>query len=213
MARPVATEAQRAAQRQRIRDAARHVYETQGIEAVTVRRVAEQAALSQGTIYKYFRNHVDLVRTLWLEPVQQAGDVVEQIAASVNDPAERLRAILTFYRSFVIDNPDIHRGILLYVRREGDWEPDPQPLEELPLYRTLRDTLDDLSRAGQLTRGEPDRIAELLWAAMHGSLGLAINTDIYHVTPPAQLSSEMLEFLLDAILPTGLAPAAVSRTN
>ncbi|BAN04562.1 TetR/AcrR family transcriptional regulator [Ilumatobacter coccineus] len=203
MARPVATAAQRAAQRQRIRDAARHVYDEGGIDAVTVRRVAEQAGLAQGTIYKYFRNHIDLVRSLWLGPIQVAGDVIEKIAASVDDPAQRLRAILTFYRDFVIENPDVHRGVLLHVRRPGDLEPDPQPLDELPLYRTLRTTLVDLHDAGRLVSGEPDRVAELLWAAMHGSLGLAVNADIYEVTPSAQLSGQMLDFLLDAVVTTG----------
>ncbi len=214
MARPVATAAQRAAQRQRIRDAARALYDEHGIEAVTVRRVADQAGLAQGTIYKYFRNHVDLVRSLWLEPIQQAGDVVEKIAASVSDPAQRLRAILTYYRDFVIENPDVHRGILLFVRGPSHWEPDPQPLDALPLYRNLRLTLEELHDAGQLVGGEPDRVAELLWAAMHGSLGLAINSDIYEVTPGAALSGRMLEFLLQAILPAGVPdPAPTTKDH
>ena len=90
MARPRATEEQREAQRQRIRAAAREIYESSGgAERVSIRRVAARAGVSQGTIYSYFTDRTELLRSLWLEPVQEASRGLERVAAEISDPVER----------------------------------------------------------------------------------------------------------------------------
>jgi AcrR family transcriptional regulator len=200
MARPPATEEQRERQRGRIRAAAVEIYRETGIAGVSIRAVAARAGVSQGTIYSYFTNRATLLRSLWIEPVGRAGRELEELAATIVDPVERLRAILEHYVEFALGNPDVHRGAMLYVRPSSYPQPDPLPIDELTLFRLLAETLQELDAAGRLDADDPRLTAELMWAAVHGALGLAINSDVFAVTPAAQLAPPMIDLIIGAVL-------------
>lgn len=200
MARPRATDEQRNEQRQRIRAAASEIYAEHGIGRVSIRGVASRAGVSQGTIYSYFTNLGSLLRSLWTEPVERASRELEQFAEQIDDPIERVRAILTRYVDFAIEHPDVHRGALLFVRPASHPRPDPAPLDGVALYRLLAEAAEEIHDAGRLAVTDPRTAAELLWAAVHGALGLAINTDVFAVTPAAELAPAMIDVIIDAIV-------------
>ncbi|MEO1062258.1 MAG: TetR/AcrR family transcriptional regulator [Actinomycetota bacterium] len=200
MARPRATEEQREAQRQRIRDAAREIYESAGAECVSIRRVAARAGVSQGTIYSYFTDRSELLRSLWLEPVQEASRELERVAEEISDPVERIRALLTGYVDFALGHPDVHRGAMLFVRPSSSPRPEVGPPESLPFYRLVRQAVTEVEESAGLPLQDPDRSVELLWAAIHGALGLAINTDIFRVSKAEVLGPEMVEMLMRSVV-------------
>ena len=72
MARPAATPEQRARKRFLIRDAAAELAREVGPAGVTIRKIAERAGVSVGTVYKHFGSLTDITRSLWTEPVAEA---------------------------------------------------------------------------------------------------------------------------------------------
>lgn len=200
MARPRATEAQRQAQRRRIRRAALEISEESGVDSVSVRGVAARAGVSQGTIYSYFTDRSELVRSLWLEPVTKVGHKLERLAAEHADPVERIRAILLAFVDFVTSHPEVHRGAMLFVRPASQPPPEPAPPEELVFYRLMLEAVSEHAANSGVTLDDPGRSVELIWAALHGSLGLAINTDIYQISPARDLALDMVELLMHAVV-------------
>lgn len=198
MPRPRSTPTQRNEQRQRIRKAAAEIYEEDGPDALSVRAIAARAGTSQGTIYTYFTNLADLMRSLWAEPVAKVGRDLERLAASIDDPVDRVRALLTAYLDFAMANPEVYRGAILYVRPTSAPSPDQQDLDKLPFYRLLAAALADAEQNGQLRNDDPRRIAELLWAGVHGAIALPINVDLYALTESGVLAAEMIDLLMAA---------------
>lgn len=200
MARPPATEEQRERQRGRIRAAAAEIYSEHGLGGVSIREVASRAGVSQGTIYTYFTSLGSLMRSLWTEPVGKVSRELEQLAGSISDPVERLHAVLRRYVDFAVQHPDVHRGAMLYVRPSSQPKPVPAPIDDVVLFRLLAESLQELADAGRLAATDPRQAAELMWAAVHGALGLAINSDVYAVTPAEQLAPPMVDLIVGAVV-------------
>lgn len=102
----------RAAQtRQRILDAAAHVFAEHGYAAGTTNRIAEQAGVSIGSLYQYFPNKDAVLRALMDAHVEAAARLLtERVSAGLPprlDDTLRLfvRAAIDNHR----DNPRLHR--------------------------------------------------------------------------------------------------------
>ncbi len=199
MARPPITPEQRRAQRQAIYEAAADLFGTKGPGSVTVRAVADRAGVSQGTIYNHFASLGELQRALWAVPVERASRELEQLAESIADPGERIRALLVAFAQFVFDRPDVHRGAMLYVRPISQPQPERFAPEQLAFFRLLTEALEEAGQAGVMSVPEPRMTAELLWAALHGALALPTNADIYELSTSKELAERMTSFVLDAL--------------
>lgn len=200
MPRPPASPEQRNEQRNRIRRAAADLYAEQGPRGVTVRAVAKGAGVSTGTLYSYFDNLQAIMRSLWTGPVAEVGRKLEAVAQNHPDPEERVRALLHGYADFARDEPEIHRGAMMFVRPGSVAAPERQPAEELPFYRLVREAIDDGQADGSFRAGDPAVHAQTLWAGVHGALALPVHMDAYEIQPAAALVASMIDALVGSLL-------------
>jgi AcrR family transcriptional regulator len=84
--------------------AGRHLLEERGMDALTMRDVADAVGVRAPSLYKRVRSRSDLFR-LVLEDVTDELTAVLDAAASRGDPVADLRAMLTAYRGFAHANP------------------------------------------------------------------------------------------------------------
>ena len=199
MARPAATPEQREEQRQRIRRAAVEVHAEKGLQGVSVRAIAQRAGVSTGTLYGYYANLQELMRSLWLEPVAEAMRELEAIAARHRRPLRRIRALLEGVAAFAAARPEVFQRAILSVRPEPLPADEVRPLDELPLHRLLRDAVREGQLRGEIRRGDPDELAQLLWAGLHGALALPVNADLFALRPAEELAPPMIRLLLRSI--------------
>lgn len=200
MARPPASPEQRRRQRDRIRRAAAEVYQELGIGGVTARAVSARSGVSTGTLYSYFANLEDLMQSLWVGRVASANRRLESIVADEADPLRRIRALLVAYADFARDEPEVFRGVLLYVRPSSSPAPTADPPTELPFYRLLRDAVADGQDAGAVRAGDPDELAVVLWAGVHGALALPVNMSRFTIPSPPELAPVMIDTLLASVV-------------
>ncbi len=201
MPRTAATPEQRERARNRIRKAAAQVVREEGPGAVTVRAIAMRAGVSTGTVYSYFENLADLMRSLWEDPTAEADAHMEAVARAHANPVRRIRALLRAYAEFAHRNEELYRGAFLFVRPTGAPAPVMQPLEEVAFYRLLRTALREGQLAGEVRRGSVDALAQTLWGGVHGALALPHNLDRFDFVPAERLSDEMIRMLVRAIAP------------
>jgi len=199
MPRPAATPAQRNLQRARIRRAAAEVHAEKGLLGVSVRAIAVRAGVSTGTIYSYFENLQDLMRSLWAEPVTEANQALETAAREHPKPVERIRALLETYAAFARANPEVYRGALLLVRPESLPKPEVQPLDRLPFHRLLREALCEGQRDGEIRPGDVDEMSQVLWSGLHGAIALPVNLDGYAILSSDALAPAMIDALMRSI--------------
>lgn len=198
MARTAATPEQRAQVRDQIRQAAAAVYEEKGVAGTSARAIAVKAGVSVGTLYSYYANLPELMRSLWAEPVAEEMVRLRAIVEATPDPLEALRALLDGYASFALGNPDILRGAFLFVGRAQDTPLAPAPAA-VEFEHLLRDAILAGQKTGQVKAGPAEQIAHQLWAGVHGALALPINIESLDFGSPKQMVAEMITMLMENI--------------
>lgn len=199
MARKPATEAQRSIVRKGIQKAAAGLYADKGLAAISARAVAERAGVSVGTLYAYFDNLQTLMQSLWMEPVGRLASIFTEVADATPDPAPRLRALLETYVGFASRNPEFYRGAFLFVRPQTLPAPDRAALDSEVFPALLIRALEDGQRAGVFRAGDPRRLAQILWAGLHGCFAMPTNFDRLAIDAPEALAADMINDLISAV--------------
>ena len=174
-----------------------------GYEQITVRDVIQEANISIGTFYKYFKNREDLGQSLWAEPVDKLRSDMQSDCDQADGPLDKVRTLLEHYVRFSVDNRRVFRGAFLFVRPDSHTPPEKQDLKNETFYRNLTAAFAEGQSQGIFRQFDPHDMAQLFWAAIHGSLALPVNLDRYDFDSAEILSSKMIKALLEMIEPTG----------
>jgi len=135
---------------------ARDLLESEGPEALTMRRLADQLGIRAPSLYKHFRDKTALEVAIMIDGFEEAASAFETATAEVADP---LRAFAETYRVFAKAHPHVYR---LMTER-------PLPRDQLPEGLEAR-------TAAPLLRATGDRVrARAAWAFIHGLTVLELN--------------------------------------
>ncbi len=168
---------------------------------ITIRDVIDEAGISIGTFYKYFKDRADLAQTMWAEPV---GNLRADMQASVDastDPVDKVRVLLDHYVTFARDNDRLFRAAFLLVRDEASRPQNPEELDEETFYSNLCAAFKEGQKSGVFKPFDPHIMAQIFWAGIHGSVALPINLDRYRFESPEVLSAHMIDALMQLIMP------------
>jgi len=188
--------------RRKILDAARDLFAIEGYDKVTMRRIAEAIEYSPTTIYHHFEDKDDLVRALCEEDFARLFAALLPAAASDTDPIDAIRQLGRAYCAFALQYPNHYRFMFMTPNKVD--EPD----ELSPGHRSfglLRSAVVQALHAGRLRREDPDTVAQVLWASIHGAVALLNTLGPRHwPTPPSpRLVEETVENSLRGFLSTG----------
>ncbi len=175
---------------------------------MTVRNVADRAGVSVGTVYSYFDNLATLMRSLWTGAVARVNVEFIELASEFDEPLARIRALLQRYVQFALDEPEVYRSALLYVRPPSHEQPEPDHPDELPFHALLVAAVREGQSAGVIVGGDAELLAQSVWAGVHGAIGLSQNMSIYRLNGTAELGPEMVEILIRGIATERADPAA-----
>jgi AcrR family transcriptional regulator len=102
---------------------AREVLESEGAEALTMRRLADRLGIRAPSLYKHLPHKAALEVAIIVTGFEEAAAAFEAAAESAtDDPGSALAAVVDAYRAFVAANPHVYR---LMTER-------PLPRDELP---------------------------------------------------------------------------------
>lgn len=183
-------------------EAARGVLIQDGYVGLTIRRVAERAEYSLGTVYGYFADKDDLLYALVLEDFVRLTERLRQVR-DTRQGAAAVREILLSYVRMGLEQPRSYE-IMFMLRPKlasrnagaGDDDGDDHA------YAIFRGCIVDAMRRGEFRRQDPDVLAQMLWSAAHGLVSLRLTL----VEFPWRDMAVLAETMVDATL-RGLAPA------
>ena len=122
--------------RQKILDAARELFVAEGVEAVSMRKIADKIGYSATTLYNHFDDKDALLRALCDADFGALQDAFLQIG-QIADPIERLRRLSQAYIGFALQFPSHFRF----------------------MFMTPRIPRDDEECGHEIERGDPDQDA------------------------------------------------------
>ncbi|MEO8380112.1 MAG: TetR/AcrR family transcriptional regulator [Acidobacteriota bacterium] len=191
--------------RSRILDAARELFASEGVDSVTMRRIAERIEYSPTAIYFHFRDKDALLEELcdhdFREFAQGFG-----VIAQMPDPVERLRAAGYAYVDFGLRNPSHYRLMFMVPKNatpqsktitKGD------PAEDA--YAFVKGIVGDLLKKKLLREDltDPDLVAQVIWSAIHGLVALEIarcNDQWVDWRPVEQRTRQVVDMILYGLM-------------
>jgi AcrR family transcriptional regulator len=193
--------------REKILDAARELFITEGYDGVSMRKVAEKIEYSPTAIYLHFADKEELFHQLCQEDFAQLAALFQGPDISA-DPVERIRQIGRVYVQFGVRFPYHYR--LMFMTPHPPAKLDESDLEtrgnpELDAYAFLNQTVREAMLAGKLREDltDPDLVSQTLWAGVHGVISLGIakcNDEWVEFRPIEQRALVMTEALLYGLL-------------
>jgi AcrR family transcriptional regulator len=178
------TEAERQQLRTLILDAARELFATRGVDAVTMREIAKKIGYSSTAIYLHFNDKDSLIRELCDTDFLALASNLNQILA-IEHPVERMVALGQSYAEFALTHPNHYR--IMFMSQRPSCSPEdskvPQGSAEHDAYAQLKLVVQDVYAQGLFREDlqDADLIAQTIWAGIHGvcSLEIAMSNDAW----------------------------------
>ena len=203
--------------RDKILDAARELFVTEGYEGVSMRKVAEKIEYSPTAIYVHFADKNELFHELCRQDFARLQEVVA-IAEMPADPIERLRQIGRNYIQFGMNFPNHY--VFMFMTPHPPHELDDEDREivgdpEVDAYALLKCAVETAIKAGCFREELQDAelVSQTLWAGVHGviSLNIAKCKDPWVDWRPLQHRAEMmLDVMLRGLLRDPFSAAGIS---
>lgn len=200
-----------AERRTQIIDAARALFAESGLDGVSMRNIARRVGITQAAIYQHFEDKEAILFAIaegfFAEMLERSEATAQDIAC----PVERLRQSMFGYVQGGLAHPEEYRLVFMThapgLKRQGGGHrpvsclPQPiQPSKGQLAYAHMQGQVRDLVASGLIRKGDPETIAEAIWAAGHGIVSLLIT----HVDFPwdkDKLIETQLNMLLNGLLP------------
>jgi AcrR family transcriptional regulator len=150
-------------------NAAETVLDRDGTGGVTVRAVAQEAAVSPMSVYNRFENKEGLIVALAIRALEQLGEAID--VAEDGDPVERFRQSCRNYREFALRHPA--RYSLIF----GAGSPlEDQWSSVADSGRAVFAVLVQLIDAMKARTSERDSTedAQVVWSAIHGAVTIEL---------------------------------------
>ncbi len=182
--------------RRTLLDAASALLLGEGPGALTMRRVAGAVGCSTTVLYTMFGGKDGLADALYREGFERLRRRLEA-ADNDPDPLGRLRGLADAYR----DNALAERGYygVMFQQAIPGFRPSAESLRVAGAsLQVLARAVGEAMAAQALAPGDPQRVAEVLWAAVHGAVSLDLAG---HFPDPQQALDRFRTLASAAVLP------------
>jgi AcrR family transcriptional regulator len=172
MPRTALSETDISAFRERICRAASHLFATEGYDAVTLRGIAAEVGCSPMTPYRYFSGKDEIFALVRAAAFRRFAEHQEAAVEGIESPERKLWALGAAYADFALHDPEAYR--LMFELHQDSASDHPELLSEgmrswLPMRNAVAEAVD-----AKLLVGDPDTLAHLFWAAVHGLVSLEL---------------------------------------
>ncbi len=189
--------------RNKILDAARERFATEGYDKVTMRGIAEAIEYSPTTIYLHFQDKDALVRELCNVDFGRLLEAMEHAPVPA-DPVEAIRQLGRAYAAFALEHPNQYRFMFMTPvspqaeREEGS----PGALS----FAHLLGAVERAVAAGRFRPVDPVTAAQVLWMSVHG-----VATALVTVPPSCWPHRAPAPDLVDQVIDNALRGLAAER--
>lgn len=175
-------ERERAQRHQLIITTARELAETEGWDAVTMRRLADLVEYSQPVLYSHFSNKDAIIRAVAIDGFDALAIQLRRARRASPQP-QQAHAIGRSYLEFATERPALYRAMFVMSTDVKFAHAETPP----PLRASFNEFVDCLHP------DTPQRplVAEVMWSALHGLATLASTSRI-----PPEGQAERLDFLI-----------------
>ena len=156
---------------EKILRAAHKLFDREGADAVSMRRVAEAVGITPMAIYRHFPNREALLKRLSDDSFNAVAHEWEAHATHP-DVLKRLLALLEPYLDYALAHPHLFDHAFSTRRDDARRFPDDFRARQSPTLNVVADAVAEGMRLGVLKQDDPWDVAMTLWAHSHGLIAL-----------------------------------------
>lgn len=187
--------------RQEILDAARELFVREGVESVSIRKIADRIEYAPGTIYLYFDDKAAILKTLCEETFAKLHQKLQAIKDDRGDALGALRRGLRAYIEFGLQNP--HHYLLTFVLAGRFLHEAGQDLKAkdagLHCFDNLRGIVRKCIEEGLFRLDDVEEASQTLWAGIHGITTLLISKPGFPFVEHTRLVDRMVDVLVEGV--------------
>jgi AcrR family transcriptional regulator len=162
----------------RLVDEAGRILATEGVGALSLRKLAARTGTSTMAVYTLFGDKRGLLTAMHNEGFARLGAAMADAQHDGDDALTALARLGSAYRAAALANPHLYN--LMFGGAVPGFTPDPQSQAAadatfFPLVRAVQRGLDD----GVLAGADAERIATHLWSVTHGVVSLEISAKLW----------------------------------
>jgi AcrR family transcriptional regulator len=173
-------------------ESARDIYLSEGLPALSMRKVARQAGMSTMATYRHFANKHDLINHVVLEGFQIFQRYFYR-ALEGSTPAERLQLSADTYLDFALENPKYYEVMFMTPAEFNRAEPSDSIQRMVrAAIQFLYDRISDCVTADVLEGPATRRKVMHLWSHSHGLVSLHLSGHLQSHTPFRELYRESM---------------------
>ncbi|HEX3333698.1 MAG TPA: TetR/AcrR family transcriptional regulator [Acidimicrobiales bacterium] len=155
-----------------ILDAAVDLLETEGPDALSVRRIAAAAGVAPMGVYNHYESKAGIVEALFIQGFERLAEALGTIA-DIQDPEDALREGGRRYRALALAHPMVYQ--VMFMRAVPGFEPSDHALEiASSAFNALEAAVQRAMAAGVLAEASPTETAQLVWSSHHGWVSLEL---------------------------------------
>jgi AcrR family transcriptional regulator len=154
------------------------VLESEGMNGLSLRGLAEATGVSKTAPYRHFADKRDLLISLAAEGFRMFADALEA-AVGANPPletADSLAGIRSLYRAYIDfaqSRPELYR--LMFSKLGYSLHSEACRLNSMRALGTLTQSIEEAQRAGWRSRQDPRALVLSVFAGVHGWAGLLLD--------------------------------------
>ncbi len=172
-----------------------------GIDGLSLRKLAERVGVSRMAPYHHFKDKHELLCALAAEGFQKLEQIMEQAPLTADgDLAAQLSAFVRAYLRFATNHPEQYE--LMFGR--PIWKAG-TPTDELKqiAYRTFRQYAEKIAEVIPVQKlpsgSNPLRLAQASWATLHGLCRLMIDGIYVNNTDMEEVSEESVRLMMSVL--------------
>lgn len=199
--------------RTKIVEAARDIVSEEGLDALSMRALAERIEYSPATIYLYFRDKEELLRDVVEEGFRRLSEKAREETEALGpgaSAAQRHRALGRAYARFALDHTAYFRVMfelpgVAQIGRDSGCMPEGR-VEAASSWCTLVETVQQAIDEGSFRLRDAQHGAVIAWGLVHGLTSLYLSGHLARTVATPAAFLELLEVAMDS-LGAGWAPA------
>jgi AcrR family transcriptional regulator len=156
---------------EKILKAAHKVFEREGADAVSMRRIAEAVGITPMAIYRHFPNRDALLKKLSDDSFNSAAHEWESRSRNPN-VMKRLLALFEPYLDYALTHPHLFDHAFSVRRDDARQYPEDFHTRRSPTFNVALDAVIEGMAAGVLKQDDPHDVTMSLWAHQHGLIAL-----------------------------------------
>lgn len=181
--------------------AATKIFNTEGYDGATIRRIAEEVGLSSTALYMHFRDKDEILVEICEGAMEQLLALASEVAGRPLPPVERLRLMMEAYVDFGLREPSTYR--LVFCSNGRHLSPQSQELVEKLGDRGfghLLAVVEEIAAQGRLRSPSPEAAAQILWACAHGLTSLLVTQPDRKWSPKETLTGALWDGVFNGLI-------------